>query len=189
MAETSWSELRAARVGGREPILRFEELLLTFPQARINVEPKTDAAVGPLVAAIRQQGALDRVCIGSFADRRLAAVRVALGAGACTSLGTGEVASLRAAAWGVRPFLALLARRPGRCVQVPMRGYGIGLVDSRLVRTAHDLGLPVHVWTINEPVDMNRLLDLGVDGLMSDRPALLREVLRARGVWHEPSNE
>lgn len=184
VAELPWSEVRLARVAGREPIIRFDELLEAFPAARFNVEPKHDAAVAPLVAAIRRVAALDRVCMGSFSDHRLAELRRALGPGACTSLGTREVAALRLGAWGLGPFLDLLARRPGLCVQIPRRGYGVPLVEPALIRTAHDLGLPVHVWTVNEPDEMTRLLDLGVDGLMSDRPAVLRDVLLARGAWH-----
>jgi glycerophosphoryl diester phosphodiesterase len=184
VAELPWSEVRQARVAGREPIIRFDELLEAFPEARFNVEPKHDAAVAPLVAAIRRLAALDRVCVGSFSDHRLAEVRRALGPEACTSLGTSEVAALRLGAWGLGPFRDLLARRPGLCAQIPRRGYGVALVGTALIRTAHDLGLPVHVWTINEPAEMTRLLDLGVDGLMSDRPAVLRDVLLARGAWH-----
>ncbi len=186
VAELPWADVRTARVGGREPIIRFEELLEAFPDARINVEPKHDAAVAPLVAAIRSRASLDRVCVGSFSDHRLAEVRRALGPEACTSLGTREVAALRLGAWGLGPFRDLLARRPGQCAQVPRNWYGIPLVGPALIRTAHDLGLPVHVWTVNEPAEMTRLLDLGVDGLMSDRPAVLREVLLARGAWHSP---
>lgn len=182
VANLSWSEIRVARVAGREPILRFEELLATFPDARINVEPKHDAAVGPLVETIRRNGALDRICVGSFADRRLAAVREAL-PGVCTSLGTLEIAGLRAAAWGAGPFRRRLARRPGLCVQVPTRAYGIPLVNSAFLRTAHELGLPVHVWTVNDAAEMERLLDLGVDGLMSDHPGRLRAVFEGRGIW------
>ncbi len=183
VAELPWSEVRLARVAGREPIIRFEELLEAFPAARINVDPKHDAAVAPLIAALRTGGSLERVCVGSFSDRRLTEVRRTLGPELCTSLGTREVAALRLGAWGLRLFRDRLARRQGRCVQIPRRGYGISLVGPALIRTAHDLGLPVHVWTVNEPAEMGRLLDLGVDGLMTDRPAVLRDVLLARGAW------
>lgn len=184
VADLPWSAVRTARVAGREPIVEFATLLDAFPDARINAEPKHDAAVPALIAAIRAANAIDRVCVGSFSDRRVAQVRAALGPDACTSLATLEVAGLRLAAWGVPGPMAMLRRRPGRCVQVPLRAGRVPLVDARFVEAAHRSGLPVHVWTVNDGAEMTRLLDLGVDGLMTDRPALLREILGARGEWH-----
>jgi glycerophosphoryl diester phosphodiesterase len=189
IAELPWADVREARVAGREPIPRLADLLAAFPAARINIEPKHDAAVGPLVALLREQRALDRVCVGSFSDARVHEVRRALGPAVCTSLGSREVAALRAAAWGLRPFRSRLARRRGRCVQVPVSHLGVPLVDAAMIATAHDLGLPVHVWTVNDPPEMARLLDLGVDGLMTDEPAALRAVLEARDAWPAGAGE
>jgi glycerophosphoryl diester phosphodiesterase len=189
VVETAWDDLRSARVGGTEPVVRFEALLEALPDARINVEIKHDPAVAPLIRSVRRSRDLDRVCVGSFSDARLSEVRRALGPGLCTSLGRMEVAALRAAAWGAGPIGRALARRPGRCVQVPVRGYRIPLVERRLIATAHDLGLPVHVWTVNDEDAMTELLDLGVDGLMTDRPSALRRVLTARGAWPGPASE
>ncbi|HSO29712.1 MAG TPA: glycerophosphodiester phosphodiesterase family protein, partial [Candidatus Sulfomarinibacteraceae bacterium] len=112
VAELPWAEVRRARVAGREPIARFAELLAAFPDVRINVEPKHDAAVPALIRAIRETGALERVCVGSFSDRRLSAVRDALGQDACTSLGPREILALRLGAWGARQLLAWLGRSP-----------------------------------------------------------------------------
>jgi glycerophosphoryl diester phosphodiesterase len=183
IAELPWSEVATARLGGREPIVRFADLLAAWPAARINVDPKHDAAVGPLVAAIREARALDRVCVGSFSTPRLQAIRAALGPDACTSLTAREALALRIVAWGVRPLEVLLRRSPGLCLQAPIRGRGVPFVDERSIRAAHRLGLPVHVWTVNEPDVMESLLDLGVDGLMTDRPRVLRAVLERRGLW------
>ena len=183
VARMSWADVRPALVMGTEPILQFDELLEALPDARFNVEPKHDAAVGPLIAIVKRMRALDRICVGSFSDRRLAIVREAFGSAICTSLGTGEVAALRAAAWGLPAFGAMLRRRPGMCVQVPTHAYGVQIVTARLVASAHQLRLPVHVWTVNGANEMGRLLDLGVDGLMTDRPKVLRDVLRGRQQW------
>ena len=179
----TWAQLRPVRIAGTEPVVRFDELLEAMPDIRFNVDAKHDAAVGPLIQAVRRAGSLDRLCFGAVSDRRVAQIRHALGRGACTALGTREVAALRFLAWGVQFFRAPLQRRPGRCVQVPVRSHGATLVDPGFIAAAHDLGLPVHVWTINESDEMERLLDLGVDGLMTDRPALLRDVLVRRGAW------
>lgn len=188
MADLPWDVVRRARVAGSEPILRFEELLEAFPDARLNIEPKHDRAVGPLIEIVRRARALDRVCVGSFSDRRVAAVREAFGPAVCTSLGTREVAGLRAAAWGLPGFKRVLGRRAGQCVQVPVAARGVPLITRRVIDAAHDLGLPVHAWTINDADEMRRLLELGVDGLMTDRPALLRTIFRERGIWPAPAS-
>lgn len=188
VADLPWEVVRRARVGGSEPILRFAELLDGFPDARINIEPKHDGAVAPLIAIVRDARALDRVCIGSFSDRRVAAVREAFGPAVCTSLGTREVAALRAGAWGLPGFSRSLGRRPGQCVQVPVAVRGVPLIDRRVIDAAHALGLPLHAWTINDADEMGRLLDLGVDGLMTDRPALLRTIFQERAIWPAPAS-
>jgi glycerophosphoryl diester phosphodiesterase len=70
------------------------------------------------------------------------------------------------------------------CVQVPLRFRGIPLVTRGFVKAAHARGVQVHVWTVDDEAEMVRLLDIGVDALMTDRPALLRQVLERRGEWH-----
>ncbi len=178
IAKLPWSVVREAKVDGREPIPQFEELLSSFPTARVNVDPKHDEAVEPLVAALRRCDAVERVCIGAFSDRRLARLRELCGPTLCTSLGPRDIAKLRAAS-----IAGARLRLPAPCAQVPTTARGIPLVDRRFVDAAHRLGIQVHVWTIDDAAEMTRLLDLGVDGIMTDRPAVLREVLEARGQW------
>lgn len=176
--ELTWSEVSRARVDGREPIPRLEDLLDAWPQVRINIDPKHESAVEPLAAAITRAGAIDRVCIGAFSDRRIARLRALLGPRLCTALGPRAVARLRAASFG-----APSGRFQGACAQVPVGPPSAPLVDERFVRTAHRLGLDVHVWTIDDPDEMRRLLDLGVDGIMTDRPEVLKGVLESRSQW------
>jgi glycerophosphoryl diester phosphodiesterase len=71
----------------------------------------------------------------------------------------------------------------GQLAQVPVRHGPITVVDSAVLAEAHEAGIEVHVWTINDADRMRALLDLGVDGLISDRPDVLREVLAERGLW------
>ena len=174
-----WSVVGRARVGGEHPIPRLEDLLGTWPQARVNIDPKHDAAVNPLVEVLRRTASTSRVCIGSFSDRRLARIRRQLGPDLCTSLGPFGVARLKAAAVGL-PVGVL----PGACAQVPVSTRGVTVTDGPLVRAAHERGMQVHVWTIDDAAEMERLLDLGVDGLMTDRPLVLKRVLERRGAWH-----
>ena len=179
IAELPYAEVARARVDGVEPIPLLEELLGTWPELRVNIDPKHDEVVEPLATVLRRTGATERVCVGAFSDRRLARLRAMLGPGLCTSLGPAAVARLRAASLGLGRV-----EPDGCCVQVPPRAKGLPLVDRRFVAAAHEAGLDVHVWTIDEAVEMRALLDLGVDGIMTDRPSVLREVLVARGEWH-----
>ncbi len=178
ICDLPWSEVALARVDGREPIVRFEELLLAWPDLRINIDPKADQAVEPLARTIADAGAADRVCIGSFSDTRIARCRALLGPTLCTSLGPKAVARLRTASLGVP---AGGFDQP--CAQVPTTVKGRTLVDEAFVAAAHERGIAVHVWTIDDTDTMHRLLDLGVDGIMTDEPRVLRTVLEARGAW------
>jgi glycerophosphoryl diester phosphodiesterase len=179
--ELTWAELARLRVGGREPVPRFVEVLKVFPDACVLVDPKCDAAVDPLIAALRDHDAVDRVCVGSFSDTRLRRVRAALGSAACTSMGPREALRLRLAAWGALPS-AVVPSEPA-CVQVPVRYGPVVFAEPRCIAFAHRRGLQVHVWTINDPGVMARLLDLGVDGIITDALPVLRDVLSARGQW------
>ena len=180
IADLPWSTVSKARVGadGEESVPRFEDLLGAWPDVRINVDPKHDSAVEPLIDALHRTAAFDRVCVGAFSDRRLARVRRLGGPRLATSLGPRDIGRLRAASYGV-PTGPL----PSPCVQVPLRRGRIPLVDPRFVDAAHRRGMQVHVWTIDDADEMRRLLDLGVDGIMTDRPAVLRDVLEERSAW------
>jgi glycerophosphoryl diester phosphodiesterase len=176
-----WSQVSRARIGGREPILRLEELLGAFPGIRFNLDIKAAGVVAPLVRTIRRMRVADRICLASFSDARIAAARRLLGPTVCTALGPRGVAALRLASY--RPRAAGLVRIQAGCAQVPLQLGGRALVDERFIAAAHARDLQVHVWTVDTPDEADRLLDLGVDGIMTDRPAMLREVLEKRGQW------
>ena len=177
VGDLDWSELRHLRVA-EEPIPRLDDLLATWPELRINLEPKSDSAVEPMAEAIRNAKALDRVCVGCFQESRVRRLRRLLGARLCWSPGPLGVFRVWATGHGVP-----LGAPDCGALQVPTHFRGIPLVTRKLVRAAHARGLQVHVWTVDERGEMERLLDLGVDGLMTDRPTLLRDVLRTRGLW------
>lgn len=175
-----------ARVGGREPVPRLADVLRAVPGLRVTVELKSDAVVGPTLAVLDELDAWDRVCLGAFDEPRLATARAQAGPRLCTSLGRQGVLGLRGRAWaGAVPVAGRLAGAvlppvEGTLAQVPVRYGRIVVVDRRFVRVAHELGREVHVWTVDDPAEMHRLLDLGVDGLLSDRPDVLRDVVAAR---------
>jgi glycerophosphoryl diester phosphodiesterase len=161
-------------------IPRLDALLDAWPQVRVNIDPKSDAVVAPLIDVLKAHRAFDRVCIGSFSDTRIARARALSDDAICTSMGPRATA------------MAWAACRSGRipsmgadCMQIPLRARGVALLTPALLRAAHRGGLKVHVWTIDAEPEMERLLDMGVDGLMSDEIHTLRAVMRRRNQWHE----
>jgi glycerophosphoryl diester phosphodiesterase len=179
IAELPWSEVRHARIAGREPIPLLADLLAAWPDVRVNIDVKAPNTIGPTIAAIRRTGSVRRVCVGAFSTRRIEAVRRALGPELCTSLGPRAALRLRLPGAGAPPRVPLAAR----CAQVPARIGRRVFLDARYLAAAHARGLAVHAWTVNDEAEMVRLLDLGVDGIMTDRADLLRDVLTARGQW------
>jgi glycerophosphoryl diester phosphodiesterase len=184
-------EVRRVRIGGTEPVSTFDELVAAFPQARFNLDVKDWHSVPSVVAAIERYSVHDRVLIASFSDRRRRAVLKQLSRRTASSAGTmanalflvlGPLLSAPALGFPARAALRR-ALRDVDALQVPVRYRAIPVVTAGFVRRAHRLGLYVHVWTINDPAEMHRLLDLGVDGIVSDRADLLKDVLQARGQW------
>ena len=182
IAEMDYADVKQARVDGREPIPLMADLLLAWPEVRINIDPKRDNAAGPLIRLLKDMNAIDRVCVTAFSGKRTAGIRAALGPRLCTGMGPMSTARLRFSSWS-GPLGFVWGGFVEGCAQIPVRQYGIRLVDRALVDRAHELGLQVHVWTIDDPVEMRRLIDAGVDGLMTDEPALLKTVLIERGLW------
>lgn len=169
--QMTWAELSEVRVDGTEPIPRFDELVEAFPTARWNVDCKADSGVDALVAAIKRHRLLDRVCVGSFSDRRLFRLRRILGSDLCTSIGPAQIAFWRCTG---------RSSHGAACAQIPTREYRVDLVTEATVARSR---IPVIVWTIDDPDEIGRLLDIGVAGIMTDRPATLKDVLVGRGQW------
>ncbi len=176
ISEMEWPAVEKVRVGS-ERIPRLLDIFDAWPNLKVNIDPKHDGAVGPLLDALRQANAWERTCVGSFSSRRLRAMRRAAGKKLCTSMGRSEVARLWLTGRGIHA-----GSYSADCVQVPVSHRGIEIVNRRFMSAASERGLPVHVWTINDRTVMNRLLDLGVDGIMTDRALELRSVFDERGL-------
>jgi glycerophosphoryl diester phosphodiesterase len=180
IGDLRWADLRSLRVAGAAAIPRLDEVLGAWPRVRLNLDAKSDHVVAPMITAVRRLGAERRVLLASCSDARLAGIRRLVGPGVATSMGVRAVARL-----------VLAARLGGRlrlppgvvAAQVPLRSGPVPVVTRRFVRHCHAIGLQVHVWTIDEAAEMHRLLDLGVDGIMTDRLEVLREVFTARNAW------
>lgn len=193
LQDHAWEGLAEVTVGG-EPLLRFADLLAELPEARLNVDLKDVAAAPAMARLIAEHEAWDRVLVASFHDARrrlfrraLAELghperavgpdRVATSGGAAAIAALVTLGPLGLTSWLRRHALDI------DCVQVPVRHGRVRVVTADFVRRCHDAGLPVHVWVIDEPDEIERLLDLGVDGIMTDRADVLADVFTTRGIW------
>ncbi|WP_246020888.1 glycerophosphodiester phosphodiesterase family protein [Arthrobacter echini] len=180
LVERSAAELEALSVEGRGGIPTLEAVLLRWPELRLNIDVKTDDCVRPFAELINRLRAYDRVLVASFSDRRRREVLRLLEEPTASSAGMVVNACVKAAApLGLAGVVARRARV--QALQVPETYRGVRVVTPRFVAACHAAGLQVHVWTINDREDMDRLLDLGVDGLVSDAGDVLTECLAARG--------
>ena len=162
--------------GGRIPSL--EETLSSFPNLRFNIDIKVDFAVDQTIKIVNDQDAFNRVCLAAFSTNRLNRIRKLTDSNLCSSMGQAEIVKLLFSSFGLN-----LKTSPGLCAQVPVSQFGIPIVTKRFIKKVHDLNKFIHVWTIDETEEMYRLIDLGVDGLMTDKPTVLKEALVARNLF------
>ena len=184
IADRTLAEISQRRIGDGETIPTLDEVFETFPDTRFNIDIKNAGAITPLVKTIDRHRAHDRVCVASFSNERLREFRRVMGRRVPTSVSPIGVV------WnGYIPLLPRLLNSPGTALQIPLT-HAVGsrqlpVLTPRLLRHAHLAGKVVHIWTIDDPAEMHRLLDMGVDGIMSDRTDLLKQVFTERGIWEE----
>jgi len=162
--------------GVRVPTL--EEVVRSFPDVSFVVDLKGEGVVGPLNALVDRLGLHDRLIVGSFSDSKLQEFRDASRGRVATSTGAASSRS-----WVFASRVGRGVRSEASALQLPRRARGLRVVTRRLIDVAHTRGLQVHVWTVNDPHEMEELLDLGVDAIITDRPDLLKETLVARNQW------
>jgi glycerophosphoryl diester phosphodiesterase len=188
IAALTHGEVRRAVVGGRESVPTLADLLDAFPRARFNIDLKSDGAVTALAALVRERDAWDRVLVGSFSAARTRRFRELTDDRVPTSATIPEILAFRfSPSAAVATLVGRLFRGRSAAFQVPHRRGRLLVVTPGFVRRAHAAGRHVHVWTIDDPDEMRQLLDLGVDGLFTDRTDLLKAVLTDRGQWRGPA--
>ena len=184
VAETSWTELSSVRVQGAGTVTRLEDALDAFSDVPFNIDVKSARAIAPTVAAIARTGAGRRVCLTSFnpavAREVVALARRECGRPVMASASRSTVAAfLASSSLGVERLNARMLA-PYAALQVPIRFRGIKVITPLFVAAAHRAGCEVHAWTIDEEPTMHALLDMGVDGIVSNRVDRLVKVREAR---------
>lgn len=186
VADLPWDRLSQLGTPAGDRLVRPVDVLGAFSDVRLAVDLKDAAVVPGLLADVRRTRSAARVCLAGAPDALLGSVARAE-PGLTTALGWRGLTALVGAA---RLGLPAPRRRPpahAAWVHVPDRLAGAGVLTGQVVEHAAAVGLGVMAWTVDDPARMHRLLDLGVRGVITDRPDLLRDVLRSRGSWREPA--
>ncbi len=153
----------------------LSEVFETWPNAYFNIDLKGPNLEWPVADVIKRHGREETTMVGSFVDHRVAKFRRITRGQIGVSAGPSTVMAMVAASRAGRTV-----RRNVQAYQLPFN-YKAVPIDRKLVDAIHEAGAHLHTWTVNEAADMHRLLDQGVDGIVSDRPDTLNEVLRERG--------
>jgi len=164
-------EIDELKLFDKYKIPTLESTLQKFPDTLFQIDVKTDEVVLPAMEVIKKTNSTDKVCIASFSSKRLKQVHK-LYPEICLSMGPFEVMKLLLSSFGL-----YRNKVPGNCLQIPIYQYGIKLVTKRFINYIHSIGLKIHVWTINDEDTMQKLIDLGVDGIITDRPKALKDLL------------
>ena len=178
-----WAQVESVVIGNGEHVPLLTDVLDAWPDVNLNIDLKAPGTAAPLWHLIEERGLHDQVCVGSFSQRNITQFRrLSRGTVATAASQAGTALARFGPGW-----LTALLRSPADVFQVPpalpVRGRSLPVVTPGLLEAAHRHGKQVHVWTIDDADEMRRLLDLGVDGLVSDRIDVLKDVLVERGQW------
>lgn len=181
VADLPWATVMTARIGGTEPVPRLEDVLATWPDVKVNIDVKGDSGIVPVARAIERTNSHDRVCLGSFSVARRRKTVKLLSKPVAMPAAQREVIAWLLGVWvNANPESSL---SDVDVLQIPWRRGRVPILGAKHIEAAHHSGREVHVWTVNERTEMEYLLDLGVDGLVSDRADVLKEVLMERELW------
>ena len=177
------AELDALTLKNGEPIPTLDTMLAAVPDVILNIDVKADSGIRPMADYLNTHDCHDRICLASFSTKRLNAVRRLLNKPCHASGGQADVLRLYLGAFGLptgRPDII--------AAQVPTTAYGLDLVTPRFIKHCHKLDIAVHVWTIDDDAEMQRLISMGVDGIVTDRPTVLKDVTQRNGMTIAPSS-
>ena len=176
ISSINYNELKKYKINDVYEVPTFLETVSSWPNIRFNIDPKSDKSAELLINELKLLDNVDRFCIGSFNSERLDKIRKAFDFKICTSMGLNEVVNF----YLLRFFGISKVSTP--CLQLPYYRKGFKVITPNLIRDAHRFNKKVHAWTIDDPVQMNELLDMGIDGIMTDSPKLLKSEIAKRGI-------
>ena len=172
------SEIKKAKIAGTDEIPLLSELLNSFTDCFFNIDCKVDETVQPLINLINNKDFINRVCIGSFSQKRINFIRKSLGKEVKTSMGPAEVILSK-----FLSYTSLGYNFKSSYTSIPIRRYGIDLLDERNINYLKSNNQKVIAWTINDEDQMKMLINIGIDGIMTDNLTLLKKVLIEESLW------
>ena len=172
------SEIKKAKIAGTDEIPLLSELLNSFTDCFFNIDCKVDETVQPLINLINNKDLINRVCIGSFSQKRINFIRKSLGKEVKTSMGPAEVILSK-----FLSYTSLGYNFKSSYTSIPIRRYGINLLDERNINYLKSNNQKVIAWTINDEDQMKMLINIGIDGIMTDNLTLLKKVLIEESLW------
>ena len=155
----------------------LDEVLTTWPNINFNIEPKTFISAKLLSESLKRIKNINRFCIGSFSFKKLEIIRNNVGAKLCTSMTKSETIKF------YLKQIIPLSKINIPCLQIPSRYMGFKIITKSIIDKFHNQNKKVHVWTVNDENEINELIDIGVDGIMTDKPTLLKRILKSRSLW------
>ena len=167
----SSQEIDKLKIFDQYRIPKLEEALNEFPDISFQIDFKTDEVVAPALDVIKKTKSFERICVASFNSERLKRVRSTY-PDLCISMGPNEVIKTLISSFGLYNDSI-----DGDCLQIPIRYYGVRVVTKRFVKYLKSKGLKIMVWTINDVKTFEYLIELKVDGIITDKPKLLFETL------------
>lgn len=176
ISSINYDELSNYKINEVHKIPTFLETVSSWPNINFNIDPKSNKAAELLIDELKTLDRLDRFCIGSFDTKRLNKIRSAFNNKLCTSMSTNEVINFY-----LLRFIGINSIKIP-CLQLPYYKSGFKVITAKLINDAHKFNKKVHAWTIDDPKQINELLDMGIDGIMTDRPNLLKLELAKRGI-------
>lgn len=171
-------DIDSLKVNKSSIIPRLSNVFEEFPEGLFNLDAKTWEATIPITNTVKKMACSSRVCIGSYNDKRIDAIIRELGVETCHSMGTSNVFKFYLGAQ-----LGIKQNFTAQCIQLPIKQFGISLITQKILRHARKLGIKIHFWTINNSGLIQKLLELDVDGIMTDDCILLKTIMEKKHKW------
>ena len=177
ISDMEYEDLKKIKIKKKHYNPLLDEVLTTWPNINFNIEPKTFTSAKLLSQSLKKIKNINRFCIGSFSFKKLEMIRNNVGVKLCTSMTKSETIKF------YLKQIIPLSKINIPCLQIPSRYMGFKIITKSIIDKFHNQNKKVHVWTVNDENEINELIDIGVDGIMTDKPTLLKRILKSRSLW------